>query len=204
MKQAIKDVTAWMECIKKAGDDEQDPHRKKILRNFLQHVALEYNGRWPEFLGPDMTIEKPLYKVNMGLTPETDQVVVCDGYNSVLDFYMALNEETVLTNQDDQIAVADWGFSSYNTQNMWTQGRHLASIGVELEDSEPEAYYRVSMRIAMFWNYTEDAKLIGEEVFRVGPVNIEKIDASESPTWEEVRDAVAPYLPPAPLQTKAA
>jgi hypothetical protein len=204
MKQAIRDVSAWMEGIQQAGIDEKDPHRKKILENYLQHVALEFNGRWPEFLGPDMTVDRPLYRVNMGLTPETDQVVVCDGYNAVLGFYMALNEETVLTNQDERLAVSDWGLASYNTINMWTRGQHLASIGVELADSEPESYYRVSFPIVMFWNYTSDAMLIGEEVFRVGAVKIEKINEAEWPSWTEVRDVAAKFLPPAALRTKAA
>ncbi len=199
MKAAIKNVTNWLCSIEAAGRSEVNAHRRAILENYLRHVALEFNGRFQEFLGPDMTVDHPLYKARLG-APATH---VFDGYEAVLGFYHGLNAETVLTNQDERLAVADWGLASHNTFNMWTKGKHLSELGVTAEDVEAEAHYRVSRPIAMFWNYNADAKLMGEEVYEVGDVTVEKIAASDAPTWEEVRDAMTPFLPAASLRTAA-
>lgn len=198
MKKAVKDVADWLASIDAAAKGEKDPHRKAILENYRMHVALEFNGRWPEFLGPDMAIDEPVYHARM----LTTDVVTADGYDAVIKFYGELNDDIVLTNHDERLAVSDWGFASYNTFNMWTRGRRLASLGFEIEDVDPEGHYRIHRPIAMFWNYTADAKLIGEDVFDVHPPIIEKIDESEAPTWDEVRDAVKQYLPTVPKRVR--
>lgn len=198
VKKAISDVSGWVAGIERAGRAEKNPHRKAILANYLQHVALEFNGRWEEFLGPDMCIDEPVYKSRLG----TAEIQLADGYAAVLGFYHALNEDTVLTNHDERLAVADWGFVSYNTFNMWTSGRHLKTLGLSVPNANAAGYYRISRPIVMIWNYTSDAKLIGEEVYEVVPPRIDEIPAAEMPTWEEVRDTVKSYLPATPLRRK--
>jgi hypothetical protein len=200
LKKAVKDVADWLASIDANAKAEKDPHRKAILRNYCTHVALEFNGRWSEFLGPEMAIDDPVYHVRMG----TPDVVTADGYNAVVAFYGELNDDTVLTNHDERLAVADWGLASYNTFNMWTRGRRLAALGIKIDNVDPDGYYRIHRPIAMFWNYTSDARLIGEDVFDVHPPIVEKITEAEAPTWEEVRDAVKQYLPVAPKRTKLA
>jgi hypothetical protein len=197
MKKAIEEVGNWVAGIANAARLESNPHRRAILENYYQHVALEYNGRWEEFLGPDMAIPDPVYRARLGGGARAD---VYDGHAAVLGFYNALNEETVLTNHDERLAVADWGFASFNTFDMWTTGKHLPSMGITLDDTDPKAHYLVSRPIAMFWNYTSDAKLIGEEVYELSVPTVEKIPASEAPTWEEVRNAVRRFLPDSKLR----
>ena len=130
------------------------------------------------------------------------EVVSANGYQAVLGFYHQINEDTVLTNHDERLAVADWGFASYNTFNMFTHGRHVAAMGMNVPDLDPEGCYRIHQPIGMFWTYTPDALLIGEEVFDLAPPVVERIDPAEMPTWDEVREAVKPYLPPAELRVK--
>jgi len=198
MKKAVKDVLGWITSIKERCDREKDPHKKAILKNYYTHVALEFNGRWEEFLGPDMAIDEPVYKTRLG----SEHVLTANGYKAVLGFYNALNQETVLTNHTERLAIEDWGFASYNTFNIWTTGKHLAEQGIQMKDAEPDAHYCISRPIAMFWNYTPDAKLIGEEVYEVCPPTVTKIPPAEFPTWEEVRDAVKSFLPPKKLRVK--
>jgi hypothetical protein len=197
MKKAVRDVGNWVASIAEAARAETNRHRKAILENYFHHVALEYNGRVEELLGPDMAIAEPIYNARLGVSPRAETFA---GRAAVLGFYSGLNEETVLTNHDERLAVADWGFASYNTFNQWTTGKHLASMGLKPDKLDLTAHYRVSRPIGMFWNYTPDAKLIGEDVFELSAPTVEIIDAAEAPTWEEVRNAVKRFLPESKLR----
>jgi hypothetical protein len=197
MKKAVRDVGNWVASIAEAARLETNLHRRAILENYYQHVALEYNGRWEEFLGPDMAVREPVYRARLGGGARAD---LYDGHAAVMAFYNALNEETVLTNHDERLAVADWGFASYNTFDMWATGKHLPRMGIALDGVDSRANYLVSRPIAMFWNYTSDAKLIGEEVYELAAPTVERIDASDAPTWEEVRNAVRRFLPASKLR----
>ncbi|MFC9355125.1 hypothetical protein ACFTZB_00875 [Rhodococcus sp. NPDC057014] len=190
MKPFLKAVIDWVEGIDRAAKATDDPHHRAILENYKTHVALEFSGRIADLLGEGLTIQEPVYQTKLDGSSER---MTHDGHAAVVDFYQKINDTTVLTNQDEKLAVADWGFVSQNTWNMFTTGRHLIEQGIEVED--PDATYRVHRPLLMLWNYTEDAKLIGEEVYEIDAPKIEKIDASEAPTWAEIRDAMKPFLP---------
>lgn len=201
MKKGMKKLLEWVDGIAQAAQTETNPHRKAILTNYLQHCCLEYHGRWEEFLGPDMAVEHPVYTIKLQAKTGTSDIVVCDGYDAVLAFYMSLNENAVITNEDERLAVNDWGFASYMTIVQWTRGEHLSDL-IPVTDHDPEGYYRVSRPVAMFWNYSPDAKLIGEEVYEVAPTLVEQVSEAEYLTEDEVRAAVSKYLPAAKLRVR--
>lgn len=179
----------WYENIAREGRENPSAHRRKICQNYLEHAALEYTDRWPEIFTPERTVEHPVYKVKWG-TPET---VVFDGLEAVKGFYTGLKEGGVLTNQDELLSVADWGFSSFLKINLFRTGEQLIAEGAEVDD--PSAHYIVQTPCAMYWLYDEDARLIGENVYEMEPGVIKKLDPSEVITSDDLWELVKPYLP---------
>lgn len=182
-------TVTWYESIAKEGRENPSPHRRKICQNYLEHAALEYTERWPEIFTPERTVEHPVYKVRWG-TPET---VVYDGMDAVKGFYTELKDGGVLTNQDELLSVADWGFSSFLKINLFRTGAQLAEQGVEVDD--PAGNYIIQTPCAMYWLYDENARLIGENVFETEPGVVKKLAPGEVVTNDDLWNLVKPYLP---------
>jgi hypothetical protein len=164
----------------------QDPHQRAILENYVEHVALEYAGRASEILSPVRTVEHPVYHVQLG----TEDTRTYDGPDAVRTFYHNLE---VVLNQDERLAVADWGFASHSIINIFTPGASLVERNVAIDD--PGATYLVSVPIAMFWNYDSRARLIGEDIWECEKATITKLDPSEVVTFEQRAAMVRPFLP---------
>lgn len=179
----------WYEAIAREGRENPSAHRRDICQNYLEHAALEYTDRWPEIFTPERTVEHPVYKVKWG-TPET---VVFDGLEAVQGFYTGLKDGGVLTNQDELLSVADWGFSSFLKINLFRTGAQLQAEGVVVDD--PDAHYIVQTPCAMYWLYDEDARLIGENVYEMEPGTIVKLAPEEVITSDDLWELVKPYLP---------
>lgn len=181
-------TVAWYEAIAREGRENPSPHRRKICQNYLEHAALEYTDRWPEIFTPERTVEHPVYKVKWG-TPET---VVYDGMDAVKGFYMALKEGGTLSNQDELLSVADWGFSSFLKINLYRTGAQLIEMGV---DAEADGEYVIQTPCAMDWLYDENARLIGENVYEMEPGVVVKLAPGETLTSDDLWSLVKPYLP---------
>lgn len=179
----------WYESIAREGRENPSAHRRKICQNYLEHAALEYTDRWPEIFTPERTVEHPVYKVKWG-TPET---VVYDGMDAVKGFYTTLKDGGLLTNQDELLSVADWGFSSFLKINLYRTGAQLQAEGVEVDD--PDGQYVIQTPCAMYWLYDEDARLIGENVYEMEAGAVIKLAPEDVLTEEEVWKLVEPYLP---------
>ena len=182
-------TVAWYEAIAREGRENPSPHRRKICQNYLEHAALEYTDRWPEIFTPERTVEHPVYKVRWG-TPET---VVYDGLDAVKGFYTELKNAGVLTNQDELLSVADWGFSSFLKINLFRTGAQLLEAGAEVDD--PDGHYIIQTPCAMYWLYDDDARLIGEYVYEIEPGVIHKLNPDDVITGADLRNLVKPYLP---------
>lgn len=185
-------TVAWYENIAREARENPSPHRRKICQNYLEHAALEYTERWPEIFTPERTVEEPVYKVKWG-TPET---VVYDGMDAVKGFYTELKDGGVLTNQDELLSVADWGFSSFLTINLFRTGAQLVEMGLEVED--PQAEYVIQTPCAMYWLYDENARLIGEYVYEIEAGKVVKLAPGEAVTEDDIKRLVEPYLPQGP------
>jgi hypothetical protein len=103
----------------------------------------------------------------------------------------------VMILEDEEIAVADWGFTSESIFNHYTPGRVLVEAGEDLDD--PDAWYLLRHRIAMVWHYDDRARMIGEHVYEDATSRaIVKLAPEDVVTREEAREALAPLIRPLP------
>jgi hypothetical protein len=186
MNKYLESCLAWMQAIRDTARAEPNPHRRAILENYVEHVALEYCGRAPEILSTVRTVEHPIYHVQLG----TDETITYDGADAIANFYGNLD---VVVNQDERLAVADWGFASHSVINIFTPGASLKKQQIAIDD--PDATYLVSVPIAMFWNYDAKARLIGEDIWETGQRTVAKLKPSEVVTFEQRAEVAAPFLP---------
>ena len=193
MNKYYEATVAWYENIAREGRENESAHRRKICQNYLEHAALEYtDDRWEEIFTPERTVEHPVYKVRWG----TEETVVFDGMDEVVGFYQELKDGGVLTNQDELLAVGDWGFASFLKINLFRTGQQLIDEGVEVDD--PDGKYIIQTPCAMYWLYDDDARLIGEHVYEMEPGQVIEIDDDEWVTEDDLLRLVKPYLPHGP------
>jgi hypothetical protein len=189
MSRYFEATVQWYESIAREGRENPSPHRRKICQNYLEHAALEYTDRWPEIFTSQRTIDHPVYKVRWG-TPDT---VVYDGPEAVKGFYEVLKDGGVLTNQDELLSVANWGFSSFLKINLFRTGAQLQELG--LDEDDVSANYIIQTPCAMYWLYDQDARLVGEYVYEIEPGAIVKVSDEDLVTSDDLVRLVAPYLP---------
>ncbi|MGE4404326.1 hypothetical protein [Pseudomonas sp.] len=192
MGKYLQGVTEYFRNIEAQAAAESNPHRRAILKNYLTHAALEYTDRWPEIFSPERTIAHPIYKVRWG-TPEE---VVYDGPERVQDFYRTLKDDTFLTNQDELLAVNDWGFASFLTINLFMNAAKARSMG--LEPNVEANQYVLATQCSMYWTYDQDARLMGEYVYEIGAGQLAPVAPQDEISFDDVQKVVAGYLPPQP------
>lgn len=158
--------------------EERDPHRRAILLNYNRHAALEFSNNWPLIFTSVMTVDEPFYRVHLG----NPSLEVFDGEKAVKGFYANLNQRVVWL-QDEQLFVNDWGLASYSTFGQFMTGAEAIADGYEVDD--PEATYAMLCPLAMFWPYTKDAKLIGEDVYQLAPFTPVKCAPEDVFTFDE-------------------
>jgi hypothetical protein len=190
----VKDYVAlseeWYRKHVEFANAQTNPHHRAIVMNYIEHAALEYTtDRWAEILDPSRTVEHPVYQIRMG----TPDVVHFDGREAVMGFYGAI-KEGVLTNEWVNIAVADWGFSSFLKIHLFMPGETAARQGTPVAD--PSKFYHIEMPlVAMYWEYDENARLISENIWDLFPPVITEMDPKDAPPAEEVDRIVRQYLP---------
>ncbi len=156
--QYLENFREGLQAFAGAVDDANNPHQKAIARNHLRHAALEFSGQDALILQEDMTIAEPLYHVKWGHQP----LQTLRGVEAVSGFYDDFNSG-LWTFQDVKIWVNDWGMATYMTWLEHVTGRDLAERGMSVLNDE--APYALVWPASMFWPYTADAKLIGEDIF---------------------------------------
>jgi hypothetical protein len=189
MNLYYESTVAFYESIAREARENSSAHRRRICQNYLEHSALEYTDRWAEIFTPRRTVEHPVYKVRWG----TQQTVVYDGMAAVKGFYVGLKDAGVLTNQDELLSVADWGFSSFLTINLFRTGAQLSGEGVQVDD--PGGHYVIQTPCAMHWLYDKDARLIGENLYEIEPGVVKRLAPEEVITEDDLANLVKPYLP---------
>jgi hypothetical protein len=182
--------------VMKAADDllevTENPRHRAILENYRYHAVLEISGKWDQILTTDLMVPEPHYRI-MG-PKGTD---VFNGMDEVATFYRAFIEAGTnvfgAVDESEKIAVADWGFASESVFGHMLPGQLVLEDGIEVDD--PEASYLVTHRLAMFWPYDGDAKLIGEFVYDdLGSYEVEKVDPADVVTPQMAAEALAPLL----------
>jgi hypothetical protein len=177
---------ACLQVIADAAGAEKDPHRRAIVDNFLRHAGLEFSGQDKKILSPDMTVDNPVYHVKWG-----PDVATYEGMDAVQGYYDGVNE-VVSTFQDHTCWVNDWGIASYSTFVRFTTGKVLAAEGAPL--AADDTLYAQHLPMAMFWKYTENAKLIGEDVFMLAEPTHVPVTEAEAFTVDELHDVAKSFL----------
>jgi hypothetical protein len=170
-----------MEPIAKLLERTKDPLHRAMLLNFWRHVHLEGAGDYERILAPDMTVDRPVYRVAWGANP-----AVVDGKDAVLAFYKSVGE-AVLWNSDDRLAVADWGICDELTFHQLALGADLKVVGYDV--AHADRLYHVFSRQAFIWPYDQQGRLAGEHLYEdKTSLRIEEVDRSEAITPARVRE----------------
>lgn len=172
-----------------------DLHRR-ILQNYRRHQLLEGSGRFEEIFAPDMTIEKPEYHIQM--KAGTLDLV---GQEAVMDFYRAMtaSDAAVFWPVKKWLVVADWGVAAEAIWRNYCKGHHLIDDGHE-DIQDPDGDFVLTRRMGLFWYYTPDARLIGENTYEdPNSREITRVSASDVVSAAEFAEMVRPFLdnPPA-------
>ena len=187
MNQYLENLRACLATMKAMHDEEQDPRRKAIAANYLRHVALELSGQGDKVLQPDMTVEEPVYRVSTGAG-----LTVFDGMDRVKTFYDGVNAG-VQTIQDQTCWVNDWGIASYYTAILFKTGKQLASEGVDAVKAD-DTMYAVHLPMAMFWNFDEGERLIGEHVYLLDTPELRELAEGEMFEVAELHEVASSFL----------
>ncbi len=165
-----------------------NPHHRAIAANYRLHAMLEVSGRWQEIFTPEMTVEKPFYRVSSEMG-----VIELDGAEAVQSFYKALiaNDSTVMVLEDEQLIIDDWGFASEAIYNTFMTGETARHRGCA--DADPAKKYIERRWLCMIWPYDERARMIGERVY---PATATFTECAESDflTLDDANRAFAPLI----------
>lgn len=199
MSHYLEKLDGHLSNIERTATGEADPHRSRILWNYLHHGAFELAGEWERIFTPEMLVEEPHYEMGAGV-PET---VVLDGQEAVKEFYAMVEGENLMLVDDGnhQLFVNDDGMAEFGTTVEFTTGRAILEEGTDhwyYDDptiDDPGADYVKTSRHAQFWPYDEDGRLVGEVVYQVEPFDVRRADPEEVPTLDEVAEVARGYFP---------
>ncbi len=189
------DITQYMRTAELLIDQLETPHHRAILENYRMHGFLELSGRHDEIFDPVLTVEHPVYRV---MSPESGYQVF-DGSLAVRDkFYgpMAQMEATVFTKEQEHLAVADWGLSQEQLIHNYMSGRTAVAKGYEVDDLD--ANFVEDRWLSAHWEYTSDARLVGEHLYWSAPTAFSQVPVAEFLSMQEVRDRLAPIIAAGP------
>jgi hypothetical protein len=160
-----------------------NPRHRRILDNVRRHYLLELTGRVEKILAPDMTVENPVYYVNLDGSSRTLR-----GRAEVTSFYKEV-EGVVFACEEAEHAVTDAGYWIECWFNFYLPG---AALGLD-----SDAWYLKRQLITMRWPYDERVRLIGERIYEHADVGeVVQIDPSEVITLAEARELLDPLIRP--------
>lgn len=180
------DITTQTRNIDKFLETLDNPRHRRIIANYRRHAIFEITGHKELIFTPEMTVDHPVYYLNAnGLS------LTLDGREQVLAFYSSLEEReaTVMVVEDENLAVADWGFTSEAWFNSYMPG----SLVPENWDADPDKLYILRQLIAMNWPYDEHGRMRGEHVYEHADLaELTEIGEDEFITLAEARAKLLP------------
>jgi len=198
MTDYLEKLDRHLAHIESMAESEPDPHRSRILWNYLHHGALELSGNWERIFDPSMTVDHPHYEMRTG----SDETVVLDGTDEVKEFYAIIEDENVMAINDGlhQLFVNDDGLAEFASTVDFAPGHAIADerdawyYDDPVIDDPDATYARVSPH-AMYWPYTDDGRLVGERVYQIEPFTVEKVDPDAAPTVDDIAAVAEAYFP---------
>jgi hypothetical protein len=183
------DITTLTRAADEALAVTENPLHRRILENYRRHAILEVTGNWRQIFTPEMTVEHPVYRLNAD-----GKSITLDGYEQVSRFYSSLEHKatTVMVLEDEQIAVADWGFASEAWFHTYTPARFVPG-------GDPDKFYLRRQLVAIHWPYDRRGRMIGEHVYvHDAATETHEIPAHEYITIADAREKLLPLLRPLP------
>lgn len=194
------DITHQTRYLDGLIESLDNPLHRRIISNYREHAIFEITGNGKKIFTPEMTVENPVYWLNL---PGEGLSLTLTGTDEVLSFYNGLGEThaTVMVVMDERIAVADWGFASEGVFHNFQPGHALdASIG-----ADPDKLYMQRRQLSMIWPYDERGRLVGEHVYEhlAFRSEYEEVPPEDFITLDEAREKLLPLLKPLPDLTPA-
>jgi hypothetical protein len=189
MSKYLERFRAYLDDIDKTIANETNERHLTILQGYKTHACYEFGGIAHQIFTPDLTVDHPVYTVKLG-RGEGD-IQLFDGDASVKSFYDYVNSQLALY-YNETLWVNDWGLASRGDLVLIRSGESLAAEGVEVDD--PGAEYCETTHIAMFWPYDENAKLVGEHIYKLEEPTLEKVAPEDVFTAEQRNAISAEYL----------
>jgi len=183
------DLTLLTLAADKALAKLDNPHHRRIAANYRLHAMLEVSSRWSEIFQPEMTVERPFYRV-----AAPTGVVELDGTEQVQSFYKGLSETdtTVMILTEEELIIDDWGFASEALYHTFMTGEQAAARGHA--DADPARKYVEHRRVCMVWPYDEKGRMIGERVYPAPVAKISECPEDEFLTVEDARRTFDPMI----------
>jgi hypothetical protein len=187
------DITTTVQAQDRLLEVLENPLHRQIIENYRRHALLEILTRWEEILSPEMTVEEPVYILNV-----SGEGVNLRGRKAVGDFYRSwtLTGQSVIVTEDEEILVGDRGFGKEQFLNQYFRGEGLRKLGFDIDD--PEGWYIKRVQLVSFWPYDERGRLIGEHGSSIGSPEVRKIPLDEVIFQDEVDRKLTPLLRPLP------
>lgn len=193
MTETIKQTNMYAELqykhlksIDKVYDETLDPHHKKILHNYRIHVALEQGKRWQEIFVDEMSIRDLKYCFRFNGVNS-----YFNGRDGVAKLYTS-QEPFAAVLVDEMLAVANWGIASWAKHYAFGPASQFIEGGAKL--ANPDGLYLEKSNLAMFWRYTPDALLIGEEVYQIDEPTYEEVTPEEYYSKDDIVEDSLRYL----------
>jgi len=186
MKYDIRLLTLAADTLLKTTTN---PRHRRILENYRRHAMLEVSGRYHEIFLPEMTVEKPFYRV---ASPMGNMEL--DGETAVKGFYQSLVDTgtTVMLLEQENIVVSDWGFASEALYKTFITADTATAAGHVVDD--PKGKYIESRMICMMWPYDDKGRMIGERVYPAPTSTIEKCSEEDFITLEQAGAVFDPLI----------
>jgi len=198
MNEYLEKLDAHLGNIKRTAEEESDPHRSKILWNYLHHGAFEVGGDWERIFEPEFIVDDPHYELREG-----HEAMVLDGQDEVGEFYKSLEDANLMfiDEGNHQLFVNDDGLAEFASEAEFVSGQTILDEGLDswyyqdVEIDDPDATYVKKCQHATFWPYTEDERLLGEMIYQITPYEVLQVSPEEVPPLDEVEELVEKYYP---------
>ncbi|WP_219471433.1 hypothetical protein [Nonomuraea rhizosphaerae] len=181
-KLDITNVPRELDQLIKASPNRR---RRHILENVRRHYLLELTGRTEQILRPDMTVENPVYYLNLDGASRTLR-----GREEVRAFYKEV-EGVVFACTETAHAVSDSGYWFESWFNFYLPG---SALGLD-----SATWHLKRQWITMRWPYDERGLLVGERLYEHADLGeVVEIDPAEVVSFEEARRVLDPLIRPLP------
>jgi hypothetical protein len=151
-------ITRTNAAIERLLETTENPRHRFLLQAFHRHRYLEIAGRYEEIFAPEMMVARPVYHFHtFGLNS------TLEGQDAAKALYRhwAETNQSIMSTEDEQVAVADGFIASYSIGRQQMPGAYLREPG---HDVDPAATYVYKAVEEMIWPYDERGRLIGEDV----------------------------------------